>query len=159
MKVFTFSSIYDIIFIVRARTAYKIISRKDATYMSRKFNVEVIIPEGLKAGDAFTLEVEVPSEDKKPRGQLSGLTLAEMTDEQLKREIVNAGSVLYKATQRNADPNTIKANQTRLDAAKAEKAKRAPVIVTAAPLVAGVVAPDATTDASTTVDEGAKAEI
>lgn len=130
---------------------------------NRKFNVEVIIPEGLKAGDAFTLEVEVPREDKKPRGQLSGLTLAEMTDEQLKREIINASSVLYKATQRNADPNTIKANQTRLDAAKAEKAKRAPVIVTAAPLVADVVATAtdaaASTDASNAVDEGAKAEI
>ena len=45
-----------------------------------------------------------------------------MTDEQLKREIINANSVLYKAKQRGASEETIAANQARVDAAKAEKA-------------------------------------
>ena len=48
-----------------------------------------------------------------------------MTDEQLKRELINANSVLYKAKQRGAAEETIAANQARVDAAKAEKAKRA----------------------------------
>lgn len=58
------------------------------------------------------------------RGQLAGLTLEEMTDEQLKREIINAKSVLYKAIQRGASPETIERNQARVDAALAEKARR-----------------------------------
>ncbi|MNB69333.1 hypothetical protein D3C75_158610 [compost metagenome] len=60
------------------------------------------------------------------RGQLSGLSLEDMTDEQLKREIINANSVLYKAVQRKASAETIAKNQARVDAAKAEKAKREP---------------------------------
>lgn len=94
--------------------------------MAKSFEVEVTVPEGLKAGDTFTLEVEVPASAKK-RGQLAGIAIADMTDEQLKREIINASSVLYKAKQRGASEETIAANQARLDAAKAEKAKRAPV--------------------------------
>lgn len=58
------------------------------------------------------------------RGQLAGLTLDQMTDEQLKREIINANSVLYKAKQRGAAQETIERNQARVDAALAEKAKR-----------------------------------
>lgn len=61
------------------------------------------------------------------RGQLAGLSLEEMTDEQLKREIINAKSVLYKAQQREASIETIEKNQARVDAAMEEKAKRAPV--------------------------------
>lgn len=72
-----------------------------------------------------TFEVE---KVKKVRGQLAGIALADMTDEQLKREIINANSVLYKAKQRGASEEIINANQARLDAAKAEKAKRAPVV-------------------------------
>lgn len=98
--------------------------------MAKTFEVEVTIPElpeGKKkweAGDTFTVEVEAPATVKKPRGQLAGLTLEEMTDEQLKREIINANSVLYKAKQRGASEETIAANQARVDAAQAEKAKR-----------------------------------
>lgn len=73
-------------------------------------------------------EVEAPVAEKKPRGQLAGLTLTEMTDEQLKREIINASSVLYKAKQRGASEEIITKNQARVDAAKAEKAKRHPVV-------------------------------
>ena len=74
-----------------------------------------------------TFEVEVPKMEKR-RGQLYGIALEDMTDEQLKREIINANSVLYKAKQRGASEETIAANQARVDAAKAEKAKRTPVV-------------------------------
>ena len=75
-----------------------------------------------------TYEVELPEKVKKPRGQLAGIALADMTDEQLKRELINANSVLYKAKQRGASEEVIAANQARVDAAKAEKAKRHPVV-------------------------------
>lgn len=81
-----------------------------------------------------TYEVEVPVSEKR-RGQLYGIALEDMTDEQLKREIINAGSVLYKAKQRGAAEETIAANQARLDAAKAEKAKRHPAPAEAEPAV------------------------
>ena len=117
--------------------------------MGKTFTVELTVPEGLVAGDVFTAEIEMPAPVKKPRGQLAGLTLEEMTDEQLKREIINAKSVLYKATQRGAAAETIAANQARVDAALAEKAKRAPVVAqaTEAPNVAGIM--DEDTDAET----------
>ena len=69
-------------------------------------------------------QVEVPAAPKKTRGQLAGIALSDMTDDQLKREIINANSVLYKAKQRGAAEDIIAANQARLDAAKAEKASR-----------------------------------
>jgi len=117
--------------------------------MGKTFTVELTVPEGLVAGDVFTAEIEMPAPVKKPRGQLAGLTLEEMTDEQLKREIINSKSVLYKATQRGAAAETIAANQARVDAALAEKAKRAPVVAqaTEAPNVAGIM--DEDTDAET----------
>ena len=93
--------------------------------MAKKFEVEVTVPEGLSAGDKFTVEVEAPVAEKKSRGQLAGIALEDMTDEQLKRALINANSVLYKAKQRGASEETIAANQARVDAAKAEKAKRA----------------------------------
>lgn len=70
-------------------------------------------------------EVEMPEPVKKQRGQLAGLTLKEMDDEQLKRELINANSVLYKAKQRNAADETIKRSEARVAAAKEEKALRA----------------------------------
>lgn len=93
--------------------------------MSKVFTVEYEIPKGAKPGDIVTIEVEAPAVEKKPRGQLAGIALVDMTDEQLKREIINANSVLYKAKQRGAAEETIAANQARVDAAAAEKAKRA----------------------------------
>lgn len=77
-------------------------------------------------GELF--EVEAPAKEKKPRGQLAGIALEDMTDDQLKREIINANSVLYKAKQRGADEEIIAKHQARVDAAKAEKAKRTPVV-------------------------------
>jgi hypothetical protein len=61
------------------------------------------------------------------RGQLAGIALEDMTDEQLKRELINSKSVLYKAVQRGASEETIAKNQARVDAAVAEKEKRTPV--------------------------------
>lgn len=92
--------------------------------MAKTFEIEVTVPEGMTAGDTFTIEVEAPVADKKPRGQLAGIALEDMTDEQLKRELINANSVLYKAKQRGAGEDTIAANEARVEAAKAEKAKR-----------------------------------
>jgi uncharacterized Zn-finger protein len=87
-----------------------------------------------------TYEVEAPAKEKKPRGQLAGIALEDMTDEQLKREIINANSVLYKAKQRGAADEIIAANQARVDAAKAERAKRHPEATPAEPVEADAVA-------------------
>lgn len=76
--------------------------------------------------DTLTSIVTRPATSGQRRGQLAGLALEDMTDEQLKREIINAKSVLYKATQRGAAEETINKNQARVDAAMAEKAKRTP---------------------------------
>jgi len=59
-----------------------------------------------------------------PRGPKNTKPVDQMTDEELSREIINASSVLYKAKQRNADAETIKANDERVTRAKAEKEKR-----------------------------------
>lgn len=77
--------------------------------------IEVTCP---ACGEVF--EVEVPKKERAPRGVLAGIPLEEMTMEQLKRERINAGSVLYKAQKRNAPEETIALNQARLDAVKAE---------------------------------------
>lgn len=119
----------------------------------KKFEIEVIVPEGLTAGDKFTVEVEMPAVEKKPRGQLAGIALEEMTDEQLKRELINANSVLYKAKQRGASEETIAANQARVDAAKAEKAKRTGTTEAEAPNL------EAAMEADSVYDETAAAEL
>jgi len=83
------------------------------------------------------------------RGQLAGLTLDQMSDDQLKREIVNAKSVLYKAQQREASAETIDKNQARVDAALAEKAAwtpEAPVAEEATTEGEGVYADQETAD-------------
>ena len=107
-----------------------------------------------------TFEVE---QVKKPRGQLAGIALADMTDEQLKREIINANSVLYKAKQRGASDEVIAANQARVDAAKAEKAKRTPVVEETTPEADGVaealVAEDVDVDVDVDVDAATAEEI
>lgn len=99
-----------------------------AKRLAKKFKVTVTIPEGKVAGDTLELEVETPIIESEGRrgGQLAGIALADMTDEQLKREIINAGSVLYKARQKTDDPAIIEPKAARVEAAKAEKAKRAP---------------------------------
>lgn len=125
--------------------------------MAKKFEVEVTVPEGLSAGDKFTIEVEAPVPEKKPRGQLAGIALEDMTDEQLKREIINAKSVLYKAKQRGAAEETIAKNQARVDAALAEKAKRAGIKADADAIAPNVEA--ALEGNDSVYDEQAAAEI
>lgn len=122
--------------------------------MAKTFEIEVTVPEGLKAGDTFKVEVEAPVAEKKSRGQLAGIALEDMTDDQLKRELINANSVLYKATQRGSSAEVIAANQARVDAAKAEKAKRVGVTET-------VVAPEleATMEGNESVDAEVAEEI
>lgn len=126
--------------------------------MAKTFEVEVTVPEGMSAGDKFTIEVEAPVPEKKPRGQLAGIALEDMTDEQLKRELINANSVLYKAKQRGASEETIAANQARVDAAKAEKAKRAGTPAESeAPNVEAAM--EGATEAEGVYDEDAAAEM
>jgi acetamidase/formamidase len=112
----------------------------------RTIDVEVEVPRGAKPGDLFTVTVEIPKAEKKPRGVLAGIALADMTDEQLKRELINANSVHYKAVQRGAAQATIDANAARVEAAKAEKAKRAPAVVETAPELAGAMDAETATE-------------
>lgn len=92
--------------------------------MGKTFTLEVVAPKDLVAGETFMVEVERPIVEKAPRGKLAGLTLDQMTNEQLKVETINSNSVLYKAIQRGAAEETIAANQARVDAVKVEKEKR-----------------------------------
>ncbi len=64
------------------------------------------------------------SSGRKPGRRVLLMPVEEMTDAELKREIVNASSVLYKAKQRNAPEDTIAANQERMNLATDERAKR-----------------------------------
>ncbi len=97
--------------------------------MAKTFEVEVTVPEGKVSGDTFVVEVEVPKAEHKQRGQLAGIALADMTDVQLKRELINAKSVHYKAVQRDASAELIAKHVARVNAALAEKASRAPIAV------------------------------
>lgn len=90
---------------------------------SKKLRVNVTVPEGFNPGDTFMIEVEIPT---RGRAQRENKPIEEMTKEELKREIINAGSVLYKATKRGADEEIIQKNQERLDAAKALMAEKFP---------------------------------
>lgn len=82
----------------------------------KKLRVTVTVPEGFSAGDQFMIEVEVPKGQGRARNTKP---IEEMTKEELKREIINANSVLYKAQKRGAEQEIIDRNQARLDAAKA----------------------------------------
>lgn len=90
---------------------------------NKKLRVNVTVPEGFQPGDTFMIEVEVPGGR---RAQHEVKRIEEMTKEELKREIINAGSVLYKAQKRGAAEEIIQKNQERLDAAKALMAEKFP---------------------------------
>ena len=90
---------------------------------TKKLRVNVTVPEGFTAGDTFMIEVEVPGGR---RAQREVKPLEEMTKDELKREIINAGSVLYKAQKRGAAEEIIAKNQARVDAAKALMAEKFP---------------------------------
>ena len=101
--------------------------------MAKMVTLTIIAPRKLREGEEFEIEVELPTVEKKPRGQLAGVALEDMTFEQVKREVINSGSVLYKAKQRGATEVTIAANQARYDAALARKAELSPEKVSKAP--------------------------
>ena len=134
---------YDIIIYVRGNTLKKYFYKsKGNKTMAKTF--EITCPH---CGEVLT--VEAPVAEKK-RGQLYGIAIEDMTDEQLKREIINANSVLYKAKQRGASAEVIAANQARVDAAKAEKAKRHPVVTDTT---------DAVAEVAEAIDEAVAAEV
>ena len=56
-------------------------------------------------------EVEIQIPETVRRGQLAGISLQDMTDEQLKRELVNSKSVLYKAEKRGASEDILARNK------------------------------------------------
>lgn len=89
---------------------------------NKKLRVNVTVPEGFQPGDTFMIEVEIPGR----RAQREVKPIEEMTKEELKREIINAGSVLYKAQKRGAAEEIIQKNQERLDAAKALMVEKFP---------------------------------
>jgi hypothetical protein len=132
--------------------------------MAKKFLVEITLPRDMKAGETFTVEVEKPTAEKGQRGQLAGIPLEDMTDDQLKREGINANSVLYKSKQRGAAEDIIAKNQARVDAVIAEKAKRGiggPAPYKVKTLVGAFIDPaGAAADvAGATIDEEAAGEI
>ena len=79
--------------------------------MAKTFQIEVEVPHGLKAGDRFAVTVEAPATPKVRKTKIANIPVEQMTMEQLKKELVNARSVLYKATRRD-DPVAI-ANATK----------------------------------------------
>lgn len=93
---------------------------------NKKLRVNVTVPEGFQPGDTFMIEVEIPSGR---RAQREAKPIDEMTKEELKREIINAGSVLYKAKKRGAAEEIIQKNQERIDAAKALMAEKFPKLI------------------------------
>lgn len=92
----------------------------------KKLRVTVTVPEGFAPGDQFMIEVDVPQGQGRVRNTKA---IEDMTKEELKREIINANSVLYKAQKRGADQEIIDKNQQRLDAAKALMAEKFPAEV------------------------------
>lgn len=86
----------------------------------RKIKVSYVADKDYLAGETIEFEYEIPK-GMGTRGQLVGITLEEMTDEQLKIEYRNANSVHYKTKKAGGD--TTKAG-ARLEAVKAEMAKR-----------------------------------
>lgn len=90
---------------------------------NKKLRVNVTVPEGFKPGDTFMLEVDIPGGR---RAQRDIKPIDEMTKEELKREIINAGSVLYKSQKRGAAEEIIQKNKERLDAARALMTEKFP---------------------------------
>ena len=83
--------------------------------VQKKLRVTVTVPEGFAPGDQFMIEVDVPTGSGRVHNTKP---IEEMTKDELKREIINANSVLYKAQKRGAAQEIIDKNQARLDAAK-----------------------------------------
>jgi hypothetical protein len=114
--------------------------------MAMPRTMEVMCP-GCKG----VFEVEIPKATKTPREPKVVIPVEEMTDEQLKKECINANSVLYKAKQRGASEEVIAAAQARADKAAAERASRKA-------LAKAAKAEEAAPEATAEVDETATAE-
>ena len=91
--------------------------------MAKTFQIEVEVPHGLKAGDRFAISVEAPATPKTKKTKIANIPLEQMTMEQLKKERVNARSVLYKATRRD-DKEAIAHATERVNKVAKEIAKR-----------------------------------
>ena len=85
----------------------------------RMIKVTYTADHDIKAGETIEFEYEVPKAER--RGQVVGIPLEEMTDDQLKIEYRNANSVHYKTVKAGRDASMAK---ERLDACKAEMDKR-----------------------------------
>lgn len=92
------------------------------------------IVSGAPDGTTYTKEevlaaiTNIKNNKGKNRGVLAGIAVSDMTDEQLKIELRNANSVLYKAKKRGADAELITKHEQRVEAAKAEIASRKPAV-------------------------------
>ena len=86
----------------------------------RVLHITFVADKDYMFGDEIKFDYEVPKGDG-IRGQLTGVALEEMTDDQLKIEYRNANSVAYKT--KKAGHDTTKAD-ARLEACKAEMEKR-----------------------------------
>ena len=91
--------------------------------MAKTFQIEVEVPQGLKAGDRFAVSIEAPATPKVSKTRLANIPLEQMTIEQLRRERTNARSVLYKATKRGDEEAMLNATK-RLNNVAKEIAKR-----------------------------------
>ena len=91
--------------------------------MGRVFQIEVEVPHGLQAGDKFVIDVEQPLVPKVKKTRLANIPLEQMTIEQLKRELINARSMLYKAQARGDEKKLVEATK-RVNRAASELAKR-----------------------------------
>jgi hypothetical protein len=91
--------------------------------MGKKYQIEVEVPHGLRAGDRFVIDIEQPLEPKVKKTRLSNIPLSQLTHEQLKRELINARSVLYKAQARGDEKKLIEATK-RVNRVAEELAKR-----------------------------------
>ena len=91
--------------------------------MGRTFQIEVEVPHGLQAGDKFVIDVEQPLVPKVKKTRLANIPLEQMTIEQLKRELINARSMLYKAQARGDEKKLVEATK-RVNRAASELAKR-----------------------------------
>ena len=90
--------------------------------MGRTFQIEVEVPHGLQAGDKFVIDVEQPLVPKVKKTRLANIPLEQM-NEQLKRELINARSMLYKAQARGDEKKLVEATK-RVNRAAGELAKR-----------------------------------
>lgn len=86
----------------------------------RIIKVSWVADRDIAAGDTVEFDYELPAKAG-TRGQLTGIPLEDMTDDQLKIEYRNAHSVFYKTQKAGRD--TTKASE-RLERVKAEMAKR-----------------------------------